>query len=124
MSPELGPMSAAMSPELGPAAYHWPGQGCDMSWAGMNPYMMNPYGMLPPQMAMGWRGYPGSSQKSSRARTDSDVGQMTRTRTDTDGKERSRTLSDVHEPHAMGEEFHSGPYTTVMLRNLPNNYSR
>merc|ERR1719240_2625947 len=69
---------------------------------------------------------PGSSQKHSRARTDSDLGlQMPRARNGSGGDMgRSRALSDVHDTLLAGEDLPTGPYTTVMLRNLPNNYSR
>lgn len=66
---------------------------------------------------------PGLSQKQSRARTDSDVGLQIRNRTGSAGDmARSRGLSDINDA-PIAEEF-TGPYTTVMLRNLPNNYSR
>merc|ERR1740130_313458 len=57
--------------------------------------------------------------KNSRARTESDIP----SHTGGPSAERRRTLSDGHDMHAVGEAF-EGPYTTVMLRNLPNNYSR
>jgi len=127
-------------PEKSPVLSYWSGDSpangpseMDMAaWAGMgmSPFYAMPYPMMPMgpgmwPMGAGGMSPKGGPQKGSRARTDSDVGlQMGRTQTGpSSNMGRSRTLSDVHDLHAVGEAY-EGPYTTVMLRNLPNNYSR
>merc|ERR1719163_748335 len=66
---------------------------------------------------------PEPHDKEARARTDSDLGLHLARNRNGAARERSHTLSDVKDLHAVGQEF-KGPYLTVMLRNLPNNYTR
>lgn len=130
--------SAVNSGDSNSAGY-WAGESSpgsmDMTWAGMNQFFPTPWPMMPMadrDMSMWQWGAagmsPGQHQHNSRARTDSDVGshkarERRRLGSDQDMGRSSRALSDVNDLHAVGEEF-TGPYLTVMLRNLPNNYTR
>jgi len=129
-------MAAGLPTGVGdmPPGADWSGYGSDMSWAGMNPFFPTPWGYLPngqimPMWQWGEGEMPGSTEKSSRARTDSDLGPLPRIvpgqspTLSSVSEPRCRSLSE-HAPHMMGEAPWTGPYTTVMLRNLPNNYSR
>jgi hypothetical protein len=114
--------------DMSPTSY-WSGEGSphDVGWGGMNSFF-NPW-MMPMgygQMDMGqWSSAAGmpSSKRSARARTDSDVVHIGRARTASGDAGRSRTLSDVNRP-PEGLSLNTGSFTTIMLRNLPNNYSR
>jgi len=130
---------AAHQGDMGSGSY-WSGDGSspssmdqhtmEMQWAGMNPYM-NPWSMMSMGDAQGsmWQWGAGdmatTPQKESRARTDSDVAACMQKHRGGSARDvgRSRTLSDVNDFHAVGEDY-TGPYLTVMLRNLPNNYTR
>jgi len=112
---------AFQSGDLSPSGY-WPGDGnmhgMDMSW-GVSPFSGNAWY---PMMHMGYTGMSFSKKSSTRARTDSDIGHEEHR--NKGGNARARTMTD---PEALGsvcEAFNTGEYTTVMLRNLPNNYSR
>jgi len=108
----------------------------DMAWAGMNPYYNTLWPMMPDMpIAAGqgwyWGGYgaegmtPSSQKKQGRSRAHSDAGpHMSPNQKGLDEMGRSRTLSNANYGVEVGEGFYAGPYLTVMLRNLPNNYSR
>jgi len=142
MENEMLKMKSASWAHSGDAtsAGYWSGESSqgsmDMTWAGMNQFYQTPWPMMPMadrDMSMWQWGAagmsPGQHHHNSRARTDSDVGphkartERRRFGSDQDMGRSSRALSDVNDLHAVKEEF-TGPYLTVMLRNLPNNYTR
>jgi len=64
-----------------------------------------------------------SKPRATRARTDSDL--PARAAATNETAPRSRTLSEENlQEEAESDPAESGPKTTVMLRNVPNNYSR
>lgn len=109
----------------------------DASMAFMQPYMAHPWGsmgMLTNGMPAceGWpwnrvhhEGSTAAEQRATRARTDSDIPVRPRLKEEADAL-RARTLSaDNADADSGGEPpADAGPRTTVMLRNLPNNYTR
>lgn len=112
----------------------------DASMAYMQPYMAHPWGsmgMLPNGMPAcgGWQAWnrvqsdtsTPADQRATRARTDSDIPVRPRLNQKADAL-RARTLSadDADAADSGGElpAADAGPRTTVMLRNLPNNYTR
>lgn len=125
--------------EMSPYA-NWSGDGSSPNmdmWLGANPFYPTPWSPMMPmphgQMPMWrWNGDEAgmmhdNPQKHARARTDSALDlQVARARAGSGDVGRSRTLSmnDVSDSLANSEELPVGPLTTVMLRNLPNNYSR
>jgi hypothetical protein len=122
--------SEYMNPWAGavnPADMYWSFDGCspsdmDMAWAGMSPWSMQ---MAHTQMSMWHWGDQGSPKSQPRARYDSDLQKKTRGKSGSgDEMDRSHTFSDMGFMSAAGQDFNMGPCTTVMLRNLPNNYSR
>lgn len=107
----------------------------DASMAFMQPYMAHPWGsmgMLPNGMPAcgGWswnRASTAAEQRATRARTDSDIPARPRLNQEAAAL-RARTLSadqaDAIDSGGESPEADAGPRTTVMLRNLPNNYTR
>lgn len=116
MSPASGYWSGPCSPEMSPEMY------------GMNPFFPYGYPMMPPsQMAMWhWQAEAAkqATKQSGRARTDSDIAGPRQRSGSVSDMGRGRALSDINDLRVPGEEFCPADYTTVMLRNLPNNYSR
>mmetsp|Transcript_10652 Transcript_10652/g.20664 ORF Transcript_10652/g.20664 Transcript_10652/m.20664 type:complete len:482 (+) Transcript_10652:152-1597(+) len=128
----------------GPQAAYWAdsaGSGypmCyDASMTFMQPYMAHPWG----SMGMMPNGMPAcgdwswnrvsetgttAEQRATRARTDSDLPAVRPRLNQEADAMRARTLSADHADAADsgGELPADGPRTTVMLRNLPNNYTR
>lgn len=115
--------SGATSENLSP--YWTPEKSPELSWMGMPPFVPTPWMMPMSQMAM-WSEYAGaehrSSNKQHRARTDSIVGLHHRKSNGSGDTGRSRAYTDINDCHGL-EEYEVA-LTTVMLRNLPNNYSR
>jgi len=123
-------------PIAGGALPFFPNMWCPMmpmpgSMGGMAPWGWGPQGAAPEAAAgrggahgRGGGGGGSSSGGGTRARTDSDL--PTRIRSLDASTPRARTFSanDVTDADELAAGSESGTSTTVMLRNLPNNYSR
>lgn len=124
------------SPIAGGALPFFPNMWCPMmpmpgAMGGMAPWGWGPQGAAPEAAAgrggahgRGGGGGGSSSGGGTRARTDSDI--PTRIRSLDASTPRARTFSanDVTDADELAAASESGTSTTVMLRNLPNNYSR
>jgi hypothetical protein len=118
-----------MSPMMSESV--WPSGSYDMDMCAMGGAMpFFPGNMWYPMMAMQdsmsasyapWQ--QGASSRSSRARTTSDIPAKVQGSQDAPSRTRACSANDVDEDAAKGK-VPIGPCTTVMLRNLPNNYTR
>lgn len=120
----------SMSTDMSPASYWSDQSSMNMEaygmpsffpqgpWSGMMPISgdwLDQWNMLPSTNGVQRKG------RAGRARTDSDVGLQARSGPGETG--RMRTMSDISaKPFAL--ESFQGPFATVMLRNVPNNYTR